>query len=250
MAKKPKKKIRIRKHDLKEDHFVTGTLQFTTWVREHQNTVLAGVAVVVVVAILATVISTSRSRSRETAVRLLGQVELLYSRGQLEQAIQQAQMLTDQYSGSREAGRAVFYMADSRIKLERYDEAVISYQTYIEDYHADKTLTAASYTGMATCYEQMEDFSQAGQWYLRTAKEIPEYYGAPEALMNAGRCFTLTGESEMAMEAYRLLIEKYPESRLLPEAKMELATLESAAKFGSGSTSEERTLESTAGHEG
>jgi len=247
------KKRRISKHDLKEDHFVTGTLQFTTWVREHQNMVLAGVAVAAVIAILATVISTSRNRSRETAARLLGQVELLYNQGQFEQVIEQAQMLTDQYGGSQEAGRAVFYMADSRIKLERYDEAVVSYQTYIEDYHADKTLTAASYTGLAACYEQMEDFSQAGQWYLRTAQEMPDFYGAPEALMNAGRCFSLSGENQMAVEAYRLLIDKYPESRLLPEAKMELATLESVPKSGSEPEPEsppEQTLETTSDQEG
>ena len=238
MAKKPKKKIRITKHDLKEDHFVTTTLQFTTWVREHQNTVLAGVAIVVVIAILATVISTSRSRSRETAARLLGQVELLYAQGQLEPAISQAQMLTDQYGGSREAGRAVFYMADSRLKLERYDEAIAAYETYIEDYHNDQTLTAASYTGMAACYEQLEDFSQAGQWYLRTASEMPDYYGSPEALMNAGRCFEVAGEGEKAMEAYRQLIEKYPQSRVLQEAKMALAALESAGRSGSSTTEE------------
>jgi tetratricopeptide (TPR) repeat protein len=249
MAKKSKKKIRISKHDLKEDHFVTGTLRITTWVREHQNTVLAGVAVVVVIAILATVISTSRRRSQETAAQMLGQVELLYSQGQLEQAIEQAQMLTDQFGGSQAAGRAVFYMADSRAKLERYDEAVVAYQTYIDEYHADKTLTAASYTGLAACYEQLEEFSQAGGWYLRTAEETPRYYGVPEALMNAGRCFSLSGEKEMAVEAYRTLIEKYPESRLLSEAKMELATLESS--LGSESeSSPEQALETTSDQEG
>jgi len=238
MAKKPKKKIRISKHDLKEDHFVTGTLQFTTWIREHQNTVLAGVAIVVVVVILATVISTSRSRSQETASRLLGQVELLYSQRQYDQAIMQAQMLTDQYGGSQQAGRAVFYMAESHVQLGHYEEAIESYRIYVEDYHADATLTAASYTGMAACHEQLEEFSQAGEWYLKTARETPQYYGVPEALMNAGRCFSLAGLNEMAMESYRLLIDDYPQSRFLPEARMELATLESAEKFGSESTSE------------
>lgn len=232
------KKKRIRKHDLKEDHFVTSTLQLTTWVREHQNTVLAAVAVIVVIAIVATVISTSRSRSRETSDRLLGQVELLYGQGQLEQVINQAQMLTDQYSGSQEAGMAIFYMADCRLKLERYDEAITAYETYIKDYHDDKTLTASSYTGMAACYEQLDNFSLAGQWYLRTAKELPKYYGAPEALMNAGRCFALSGEGEKAMEAYRQLIDTYPESRFLAQAQMELATLEVAAETDSESTSE------------
>jgi len=223
------KKRRISKHDLKEDHFVTGTLQFTAWVREHQNTVLAGVAIVVVVAILATVISTSRGRSREASDSLLGQVEMLYMQGQYDRAIEQAQMLVDQYGGTQEAGLAVFYMADSRMKLERYDEALVAYQMYIKDHHRDETVTAASYTGSAACYEQLEDFSQAGQWYFQTAQKAPHYYGSPEALMNAGRCFTRAGEIERAKESYRLLIENYPESRLLSEAQMELATLETTS---------------------
>jgi tetratricopeptide (TPR) repeat protein len=232
------KKRRIRKHELKEDQFVTTTLRFTTWAREHQNTVLMGAAVIVVVVILAAVISTSRSRSRETADRLLGQVELLYNQGQFDSVIDQAQMLTDQYGGSQEAGLAVFYMADSRMKLERYDEAIAAFEIYIDHYHRDKTLTAASYTGMAACYEQLDDFSKAGQWYLQTAQKMPQYYGAPEALMNAGRCFSTAGEDDKAKEAYRLLIEKYPESRFLSEARMELATLEATSESGSETTSE------------
>ncbi len=229
MAKMAKKKRRITKRDLKEDQFVTTALRMTSWVREHQNIVLAGAAIVVVVAILATVISTSRSRSRDASDSLLGQVEMLYSQGLYDRVIEQAQMLVDQYGGTQEAGLAVFYMADSRMKMERYDEALAAYQIYIEDYHRDKTLTAASYTGMAACYEQLEDFSQAGQSYLQTAQKVPHYYGSPEALMNAGRCFSRAGEIEKAKESYRLLIENYSESRFLSEAQMELATLETTS---------------------
>ena len=44
-------KKRIYKHDLKEDHFVTATFQFTSYVREHQNLFISILAVVVIVAI-------------------------------------------------------------------------------------------------------------------------------------------------------------------------------------------------------
>jgi tetratricopeptide (TPR) repeat protein len=221
MAKK-----RIRKHDLKEDQFVTTTLRFTTWVREHQNTVLAGAAIIVVIVILAAVISTSRSRAQQTAARLLGEVEILYGQGRFEQVIEQAQMLLDQYGGRQEAGRAIFYMAESNMRLERYEEAIVAYEIYIKEYHRDKTLTAASHTGIAACYEYLEDFSQAGQWYYQTTQKMPDYYGTQEALMNAGRCYTKAGQIDMAKESYQTLIDNYPESRFLSQAKMELAALE------------------------
>jgi TolA-binding protein len=223
----PKK--RMRKHDLKEDHFVTATLQFTTYIREHQNIFLTAAAGIVVVAILVTVISSSHKHSQETADRLLGEAEILYGQGSLAQTVDQCDMILEQYGSSAEAGMAAFYKADSQLKLQRYQEAIESFQLYIDKYHRDKTLAAASYTGIAACHEQLEEFAPAGDNYLSAAEKYPGYYGAAEALLGAGRCYAAAGEKEKAREAYQLLIDSYAQSRQASVAKMALATLEASS---------------------
>jgi len=87
---------------------------------------------------------------------------------------------------------------------------------------------ASSLTGIAACHEQLGQFAEAGEFYLKAAVKFPEFFSAPEALMNAGRCFAATGAVEKAKAAYYKLIEEFPESRYFDEAKMSAAELERA----------------------
>jgi TolA-binding protein len=219
-------KKRIRKHDLKEDHFVTATFQLTTFVREHQNTFLAIAAGIVVVAIIIAVVSSSRSRTQETASRLLGEVEMMFQQGAFAQLIDRSQMLIDQYSGTQQAGTAVFLVAESHLKLGQYDQAIESYQLYIDKHHRDETMTASSYTGIASCHEELGRFEQAGEYYLQCAQKYPQYYGTPEALMNAGRSFATSGDLVKAKEAYQTLLDRYPDNRFFQPATMALSELQ------------------------
>jgi TolA-binding protein len=219
-------KKRIRKHDLKEDHFVTATFQLTTYIRERQNLFLAVAAVIVVVAIIIAVVTSSRSRTQQTAARILGEIEMMYQQGALNEVVERSQVLIDQYGGTSQAGTAVFYLADSHMKMGQFHEAIDGYQLYIDKHHRDETMTASSYTGMAVCYEFLDEFYQAGEHYFQAAQKFPRYYGSPEALLNAGRCFTTSGEFSKAKGSYQKLIDEYPESRLVSDATMALAELQ------------------------
>jgi TolA-binding protein len=218
-------KKRIRKHDLKEDRFVTATFQLTTYVRERQNTFLAILAAVVVAVIIVAVVTSSRSRTQEAVGQLLGEAHTLYQMGNYQEAIQRCQSVLDQFGKTQQADMAAFLLADSYLKLGDYEKSIEFYQLYVDKYHGDQLLTASSLTGIAVCHEQLNRYAQAAEFYQRAATRYPDYFAAPEALLNAGRCYVLAGQDDKARVAYQDLIEKYPESRYLNDAKVAAAEL-------------------------
>ncbi len=223
-------KKRIRKHDLKEDHFVTATFQLTSYIRERQNTFLAILGGVVVVAILVMVVSSSRSRTQEEVTRLLGTANIHYQTGNLQEAIQQYQTILDQYGRSQGAAMAAFFLAESYFRQGEYEQALDAYRTYVDRYHHDELMTATSLTGIAACYEDMGQFADAGDSYSRAVLEYPEFFAAPDALLNAGRCFTTSGDVEKAIQAYQKLIDHYPHSPHAKDATMYLSELKASLK--------------------
>ena len=218
-------KKRMRKHDLKEDRFVTTTFRVTSFVRENQNTFLSILAALVVLVIVIVVVTSSRSRSHEGAARLMGQANMLYQAGHYHEAIQQCQSVLDQHGNTQEAGQAAFFLADSYLKLGDYQNALESFTLYVDKYHQDRFLMALSLTAIAACYEQLGHFANAGDFYMKSAREYPEFFGTPESLMNAGRCFSNAGDLDAAIDSYTHVVEDFSKSRYADDSKMLIAEL-------------------------
>jgi tetratricopeptide (TPR) repeat protein len=218
-------KKRIRKHDLKEDHFVTAAFQLSSYVREHKNIFFIAIAGLVVLVIALTMFTSSRSHKQESAARIVGEVSILYQQGDYQATIQQCQALLDQFSNTKQASIAVILLADSHFKMGQYQDAISAYNIYIEKYHRDKLFEASSLTGIAACHEYLDQFADAGEFYMRAAEEFPEFYGAPESLLNAGRCFFAAGDNDRAREAYSNLTSSYPDSRYAKDAIVASAEL-------------------------
>lgn len=230
-------KRRVRKHDLKEDRFVTTAFRVTSLVREKQSTFLTVLAALVVLIIVIVLITSGRSRTHEEAARLLGEANMLYQMANYRETIQQCQMVLDQHGKTREAGLAAFFLADSHYRLGDYQQALEAFHLYVDKYHHDPLLMASSLTGLAACYEQLGQFADAAEFYMRSAEEYPDYYAAPEALMNAGRCFLTAGDFDAAIDAYSLL-KKFPDVPYFNQAKMMVAEVSTKASKALSSNSD------------
>ena len=215
----------MRKHDLKEDRFVTATFQLTTYVRERQNTFLAILAALVVAVIIVAVVASSRTRTQQAVGQLSSEAHSLYQMGNYQEAIQRFQSVLDQYGRTQQADMAAFLLADSYFKLGDYEKSIESYQLYVDKYHRDQLLTASSLTGIAVCHEQLNRYAQAGDFYQQAARGYPNLFLAPESLLNAGRCYVLAGQDNDAIAAFQDLIEKYPKSRYVDDARVAMIEL-------------------------
>ncbi len=68
--------------------------------------------------------------------------------------------------------------------------------------------------------EPIQDYSRTIELFQALTTDFPDYRHADGAYYLLGYCLTETGESEQGKDMFLALIEKYPESRFIPEAWM------------------------------
>ncbi|MDO8644823.1 MAG: tetratricopeptide repeat protein [bacterium] len=75
----------------------------------------------------------------------------------------------------------------------------------------------------ASCHLKAKDLHQARESLQRFLKEFPKSEWSDEALLDLGETFFLQNEFKPAEEAYRSLVQKYPQSPLLLTARFNRA---------------------------
>ncbi|MCK5557396.1 MAG: tetratricopeptide repeat protein, partial [Candidatus Hydrogenedentes bacterium] len=68
-------------------------------------------------------------------------------------------------------------------------------------------------------YSARKDFDAASKAYLRVALLYDHHELTPESLFKAAQCLEKAGKSTEAMEFYKELIEKYPDSSYAARAR-------------------------------
>jgi tetratricopeptide (TPR) repeat protein len=78
-------------------------------------------------------------------------------------------------------------------------------------------------------YEGQGDYQGALDSF-RGLVDMGESFLQPWAYINIGRCYEKLGKREEALENYRIFLEKYPDSIMVPMVKNRLSTLEGEKK--------------------
>ncbi len=219
----PRKRATAKKTQLKQDKLVNTIFLFTKWVKEKQSIVIGGVVGLAIVIILAGVMASSRKKSAEKANELLGKAEVLYSARAYDRATPLLSDLIKKYGGKKQFKLAIFYMANSLYNQGNYDEAKGYYERFLRETQGDGLLTPSAIAGIGACLEEKQDYLGAGEKYLEAAKGYPDYYLAPQYLLDAGRCFLQGKEVEKAKEAYKDLVSTYPQTEYSDKAELALA---------------------------
>ncbi|MEK7729176.1 MAG: tetratricopeptide repeat protein, partial [candidate division KSB1 bacterium] len=119
------------------------------------------------------------------------------------------------------------YLANAFMFKKDYPVAERYYRTYLDDYDDDPILSAAAAAGIAATFDERGDFAKAAELYEQAAKKFSDSYRAPQLLMDAARCYRFAQKSEAALKALTELVEKYPKSKFVEEAKLLQAELKS-----------------------
>jgi ABC-type branched-subunit amino acid transport system substrate-binding protein len=93
---------------------------------------------------------------------------------------------------------------------------------------------------------QKKDYKKALEFYADYLSRFPDGHLAAEALMKTGFIQTVWGKNSEARKIYKRLIEKYPDSLVVPDARVEiLRTLFNEGKFKEVIHQSARALEGT-----
>ncbi len=227
MLKPQKRFTRVEKKQMKEDKLVTFWFKAIEWIDQYQQYVLGGLAAIIILIAGVFFYKNYKSGQEQHAAVQFANAKQLYDSQNYNAAVDTLVRLTNDYSGTASACVGTVYLANAFMFKKDYPVAERYYRTYLDDYDDDPILSAAAAAGIAATFDERGDFAKAAELYEQAAKKFSDSYRAPQLLMDAARCYRFAQKSEAALKALTELVEKYPKSKFVEEAKLLQAELKS-----------------------
>ncbi len=218
---------RLTKKQIKEDKLVTTYFRAMDYIKQNQKIVTIGVAAVVIITSLLILFARSKRNAEKYAAVELTKARVAIQQNNIDSATDILTSLVNNYSGTRNAGRAVYYLGNINYGKGDYDAALSYFENYIDDYKDNDILTSSAYSGLAACHEQRGNYLEAAKIYESAVDKFPKHFEAPEQLMSAARCYRLANVKNKAQEMYQRIIDHYPDSDFKKDAEIYASMLQS-----------------------
>jgi tetratricopeptide (TPR) repeat protein len=223
---------RISKKKLKEpDEFITTAAKVLLWTRENLRLILTGIIVGALVAssIVFWRIKTERREaaalnSFHRALEILTSAEDPSSK-RYQEALDGFERIQREYPNSKAAQLAQLQLGQGLLESKQYDKAVETYRTFLERNPAERLYRLFALQNLGYAYEGQGDYQRALDSFQGLV-DMGESFLRPSAYISIGRCYEKLGKREEALKNYRIFLEKYPESIMVPMIKNKLGTSE------------------------
>jgi TolA-binding protein len=196
----------------------------TPWYRDRTRLAVAGVAAVVVIALVIWLVLSSERRKGEFAARSLNQARAAAEAGNLPLASSELQKLIDQYKGTDAATEAVITLNQVRMVNGQSELAAVNLRDFLATNPAPQ-YRAPAYGLLGAALENAKRYGEAAEAYSNASKTVDLEYLKARYLIDAGRAYASAGKRAQAEGAYREIIQKYPKSSSVTEAQVRLAEL-------------------------
>ena len=187
--------------------------------------ILTGFGIAIVAALIVLFFYRAQTQHAEAARTALGDVYIALYEGRVEDALAASQEVIETYAGEAEAGEALMALANLHYEEGRIAEARTYFQQYLDEYPTDGPLGYGAWSGLASCLENEEKFSEAGQQFATFAEAHPGSPFASIALKEAGRCYELGKMSQQASDVYQKIINEYATSSVARFARGQLSMM-------------------------
>ena len=203
---------RITKKKLKEDAFVSATFEASHFVQEHLTRIILGVVGFLVLVGMVWVYTNYRRELAGEAKLALFKAQGLYLNGQYALAASDFERVAEEFSGTVDADKAVFFSGDSHYKAGDLDLALTRFEECRETFSRDDPLLLNAVIGQAAVYEELEEYDKSLEAY-REAFELAAYDYQKMMVKNGmSRVLAMAGRNQEALEAMDWIIETYPDS--------------------------------------
>ncbi|MBU2445405.1 MAG: hypothetical protein KJ666_07520 [Bacteroidetes bacterium] len=212
----PKKKI--SKREIKQDKLVENYFKVKSFYLDYQKFILGVGGAIVLIVFVAIFLSNKSKENAEIANTELARVFKLYDQSSYQQAIDGVpgknirglKSIVEDYGSTESGETAKLYLANSYMNLSNIDEALKYYQDYSGDIDLMK---AASYAGIASCFEVKNDLKEAAEYFMKAARVVKNAAVTPEYLTNASRVYSLLGEKEKAKKILDQMKKDFPDTQ-------------------------------------
>ena len=134
--------------------------------------------------------------------------------------------IASDYSFTKAGNLANYYAGVSYLKLGKFDEAI----EYLKSFSSDDILVQArSYSLIGDAYMEQGNYDDAISYYEKAANYKPTKEFTPDYLMKLGLAYELNKDFESAAKAYEKIVNEYPNSARVNDAKKYKALSEAAS---------------------
>ena len=135
----------------------------------------------------------------------------LYNDGLFDLAAEQLRQFVGSYPTTSQGIEARFFLGLTQLKLKRYEDARITFQTFALNYQ-DNPRAAEAWLHTGEAYSAMNNAREAALAFERVKVFHPKSKSAPDALLQAAHSFTLAGQRDDSKRVLRVILQEYPAS--------------------------------------
>ncbi len=134
--------------------------------------------------------------------------------------------IIEDYSGTDAANLSSFYAGATYLKMGDYSSAI----RYLSDFSSgDYLVQARAYSLMGDAHMELEDYSSASSAYQKAANYKSNEQYSPIYLQKAAVAQENNGDFAAAAKSYGKIVDEFPNSSLVQEAKKQKARLQGLA---------------------
>lgn len=198
------------------------------WIQRYRRVLIGAAAGLVIVASGLWFMLEYRGRKEAAAERALEQARFATQSRNFALAASDLSRMIENYAGTRAGDEAVIVLAQVRLIQNQASLAVDELRTALGR-GLDPQFQSGAQSLLGVALENLGNLSQAGEAYEEAAATAWYDELAAQYLNDAGRAYTLAGDTARAMSSYERVLTTYPEVQGVAEAKVRLAELRAAA---------------------
>ncbi|MCA9729393.1 MAG: tetratricopeptide repeat protein [Candidatus Eisenbacteria bacterium] len=215
---------KMTKEELREDKVLTGLKELATFIQRNLRYVIGAVALVALVVIGVSLWNQSRVRSEQSAGLAMSQAQQLFFAGNFAEALSRFQGAASQFGSAPAARTANLYIGNCQLSLGNPTEAEKSFRDALGKAGGDPLLRAGALRGIGGALADQGKPAEGAASYEQAA-QIEGNPLAADDWFAAGNGYAEGGDRQQAEKAYQKIIDDFPRSSHLMDAKLKLAEL-------------------------
>lgn len=220
----------VENPDALADRLVGGSEDFVV---RHKN-LLIGLFVAIAAAVVGGFLYYQNQQSKnQEALAAMFQAEYYLEADSLNKALNGDgqypgfKSVADEYGNTKAGNLANFYAGVASLKQGKFQEAL----TYLQEFESDDVLLQArAYSLQGDAQLELGKPAEAADLYKKAADHKANEFFSPQYLMKAGIAHEAANQFSEAAEVYTRIIEEYPVSQEVTDAKKYKARAEGLAK--------------------
>jgi predicted negative regulator of RcsB-dependent stress response len=194
------------------------------WATQNWRKLAIGGGIVAVVGLASWAYITSEARKEAFASQELMQARASAEAGNMPLAASDLTRMIDRYKGTKAADEGAILLNQIRLVQGQRDVAVNALREFLQGGHPD-FIKASAYALLGAGLEDQGKAREAAQAYADASRSARLDFLKAQYLMDAGRTFTLAGDSTAAKDAYNEVLTKYGRLDQAAEARVRMAEL-------------------------